>query len=168
MEFNGEPVSNIVWVDVDSLEVNDYNPNTVLQQELKLLEFSIVKNGWIQPILISKEKIIIDGFHRALLSKKSKKLKGIYEGKVPCVVMDISQAERKLLTIRINRAKGEHSAFKMQKIIKSLSIEHGLTTKDICTSLGMSKAEFDLLMQKDVFEKLDTKNHKYGQAWATK
>jgi len=165
--FTNEPINNIKWVDAKELNMNDYNPNTVLNQELKLLEFSILKNGWIQPIIIGNDKVIIDGFHRALLSKQSKKIKEKYDGKVPCVVMDMSVAERKMLTIRINRAKGVHNGYKMHSIVQSLISEHKLEKSYVAKSLGMSKKELELLLKDDVFDKLDIKNHKYSMAWVT-
>ena len=59
-----DPINNIQWILASDLNGNDYNPNVVFTPELKLLERSLLKTGWVQPILISKDKIIIDGFHR--------------------------------------------------------------------------------------------------------
>ena len=79
LSINGDvmkqPIDDIVWIEVDKLKANDYNPNIVLTKELNLLKFSILKNGWIQPILIDKNYEIIDGYHRATLVKQDKKLK---------------------------------------------------------------------------------------------
>ena len=65
-----DPINNIEWLDANELDGNDYYPNVVFTPELKLLELSILKTGWVQPILISRDKIIIDGFHRWSLSKE--------------------------------------------------------------------------------------------------
>ncbi|QFG05750.1 ParB-like nuclease domain protein [Bacillus phage 035JT001] len=167
------PIENIEWIDVDSIEANDYNPNVVMNQELKLLEFSIVKNGWIQPILVNQEAgqtgfTIIDGFHRYTLAKQSKTLRERDKGKAPCVIMRLPEAERMLLTIRINRAKGTHVSYRMSDIIKKLINEYNLDPKYIGQSIGATKAEIDLLMMEDVFKKLDIQNHKYSKAWYPK
>ena len=90
--YSEDPISNIKWISVDSLKANDYNPNVVLNKELKLLELSIMKNGWIQPILINRDYTIIDGFHRSYLTKNSKPLQNKYSNKVPCVIIDLSEA----------------------------------------------------------------------------
>ncbi|QFG05394.1 ParB-like nuclease domain protein [Bacillus phage 022DV001] len=167
------PIENVEWIDVDAIEANDYNPNVVMNQELKLLEFSIVKNGWIQPILVNQEVgqkgfTIIDGYHRYTLAKTSKKLRERDKGKVPCVTMRLPEPERMLLTIRINRAKGTHVSYKMSDIIKKLINEHNINPKYIGESIGATKAEIDLLMTEDVFKKLDIQNHKYSKAWYPK
>ena len=115
MEFNfKDPINRVEWIDAQELKANLYNPNVVLDQELNLLEFSILSNGWIQPVLIDSEHNIIDGYHRAWLSKNSDKLKEKYNGLCPVVVMTLTEPERIMLTVRINRAKGNHVSVKMQ------------------------------------------------------
>ena len=162
MEFTDNPISNVEWVDVDLLNANDYNPNVVLNQELKLLEFSVLKNGWIQPILVSQDYTIIDGYHRSYISKNSKAMRHVFDGKVPIVKMTLSDGERKMLTIRINRAKGNHVSVKMHDIIKSLIDEHEYTPAQI---IGCTKEEVDLLYKDGVFDHLNIKEHKYSKAW---
>ena len=163
--YKQDPISNVKWISVDELDANDYNPNVVLNQELRLLEFSLLKNGWIQPILVSKDNIIIDGYHRSFLSRTSKKVREKYDSKVPCVVMDITEAERMLLTIRINRAKGNHVAIKMHEIITELVDKHKLTFEEIMEGIGCTKQEVELLYKKGVFDALNIKEHKYSKAW---
>jgi ParB-like chromosome segregation protein Spo0J len=167
MAFTKEPISNVEWVDVDLLTANDYNPNVVLNQELKLLEFSVLKNGWIQPILVSKDYEIIDGYHRSFLSKTSKAIRKKYDNKVPVVILPLSDPERMLLTIRINRAKGNHVSVKMHDIIKELIDDHSYTKEQIIEGIGCTKQEVDLLYRDGVFDALNIKEHKYSKAWKT-
>jgi len=163
--YTNEPVSNVQWVDAQELNSNDYNPNVVLNQELKLLEFSILKNGWIQPVLVDKSMTIIDGFHRSYLSKNSKLLKEKYDGKVPVVQMNLTEPERMLLTIRINRAKGNHVSIKMADIVKSLIDKHNYSPAQIMEGIGCTKDEVDLLYKDGVFDHLNIKEHQYSKAW---
>lgn len=163
--IENSPINKVEWVDVDNLIANDYNPNVVYPQELKLLDFSIVTHGWIQPLLITTENVIIDGFHRYMIAKTSKTLRELSNSKVPVVKMELSEAERKLLTIRINRAKGSHIAFKMSDIIKSLVNEHGMPIKQIAKEIGATKDEIELLLMDNVFKKLKIEEHEYSKAW---
>jgi ParB-like chromosome segregation protein Spo0J len=162
------PIERIEWVETKDLVANDYNPNVVYNKELDLLAHSIIKNGWIQPILITQDNIIIDGFHRYSLAINHKGVREYSDGKVPCVRMELTEAERMLLTIRINRAKGSHIAVKMHEIIVSLVEDHGISLKQVCKEIGATKAEVELLLQDDVFKKLDIQNHKYSKAWYPK
>lgn len=163
--FDEQPISNIVWKLAKELNPNDYNPNRVLTDEFKLLNLNMVRFGWIQPILINKNNIIIDGFHRWRLSQDSEELYKKYSGRVPCVVMDISDREAMLLTIRMNRAKGVHASNGMQSIAKKLVNEFGFSKKQLRLELGMSSTEVDLLLSDSVLKARDSKNWKYNNAW---
>lgn len=160
-----QPIDNIMWVEVDTLTGNDYNPNFVLAPEMVLLKTSLLKQGWIQPILIRKGGIIIDGFHRSFLAKNDEDVRRMTNGKVPCAVLDITDAEAKLLTVRINRAKGVHSAVKMHELVSELYHQDRLTIKQICEGIGATADEVDLLLKEGVFKKLDIENHKFSEAW---
>lgn len=163
--FEQQPISNIEWKLAKDLNPNDYNPNRVLAQEFKILVLNILRFGWIQPILINKNNIIIDGFHRWKLSMDSEELYKKYSGRVPCVVMDIDDREAMLLTIRMNRAKGVHEASAMAKIAKKLIDDFGMTPKILQTELGMSDREIELLLSDTVFDIKNIDEWQYSKAW---
>jgi len=155
------PIESIVWKSPHDLNANDYNPNHVISKEMKLLELSIKKSGWVQAILITEEDVIIDGFHRVTIAR-------VNNWKVPCAVLQMSEAERIMLTIRINRAKGTHVALKMASIMKHLVNDLGVPKSKICEGIGCDKSEVELLLLEDVFEKEDIKSHQYSNAWYPK
>src|SRR5690606_23055383 len=49
--FRTHPVDLVLWVPAESVEANDYNPNTVAPPEMKLLELSIQEDGYTQPVV---------------------------------------------------------------------------------------------------------------------
>lgn len=159
------PISNIKWLQVELLKANDYNPNFVLTPEMNLLKFSLIKQGWIQPILITNDFTIIDGFHRHLLCKNDEEINAMTGGLVPCTVLDITEPERIMLTIRINRAKGVHSAVKMHELVLRLLGKHGLNVKDVMKGVGATSKEVKLLATADVFKGLNIDKHSYSKAW---
>lgn len=166
MNIEQMPINNVEWVDVNELKANDYNPNVVFTKEMELLKFSLLKQGWIQPVLVTQDYEIIDGFHRSSLAKADKQVQKMTGGKVPVVIMNLSEPQRMLLTIRINRAKGSHVAIKMADIIKSLVNDYGMPVKDICKEIGATKDEIELLQLEDVFKKHNVnKESKYSKAW---
>ena len=162
------PIDSIQWVDATLLQANDYNPNFVMRPEMKLLEHSILTNGWIQPILIDQDYVIIDGFHRATLARSSKKVMAQSEGKVPCTVLNLTEPERKMLTVRINRAKGVHAAVKMADLIKDIINTHEYTIQQVCEGIGATKQEVELLLKENVFKALKIDGHEYSKAWVPK
>lgn len=169
MKIAEMPISNVQWVDVNKLSANDYNPNVVYSKELQLLKFSILKQGWIQPILVTSSMVIIDGFHRATLAKADKQVNALTGGLVPVVIMELSEPERMLLTIRINRAKGSHIAIRMSDVIHSLVNDYGVSIKEICEEIGATKDEVELLLMDDIFKKEKiTKDSPFSKAWIPK
>lgn len=160
-----EPVEDIQWIDCDKLQANHYNPNRVMNAEMNLIEKSILRTGWIQPILVNKNFYIIDGFHRWTLSRLSSQLRERYNGKVPCAVLDVTDAEAMVITVRINRAKGTHLAFRMSEYVKELVQKHNMTLEYLAGEIGATIDEVQLLMRADMFEHKDVENWAYSEAW---
>lgn len=164
-----QPINNITWIPITELQCNDYNPNHVFKQEMKLLHTSIQRNGWLQPIIINQDKTIIDGYHRVTLIKTSKKLYQKTNGKVPCITLKLSKPEQILLTIRINRAKGTHTAYKMHEAITQLHNQYNLNPETIAKEIGAKQEEITLLLQENIFQKENiTEQTTYSQAWTPK
>lgn len=160
-----DPVDRVVWRQAAELKANGWNPNVVLNNELRLLELSIFETGWIQPIIISKDDIVIDGFHRWRLSQDSKALREKYAGRVPCVILDLEPWEAMLLTVRINRAKGTHQAVRMSSLVKEVIDVHGVPPQIVADGIGATLAEVDLLYQDSLFKAKGLKDYKYSKAW---
>jgi ParB-like chromosome segregation protein Spo0J len=162
---NNEPINNVEWRNAADLHANSWNPNVVFTPELRLLERSILKCGWIQPVIVNPDGLVIDGFHRWRLSQDSAALKERYGGKLPVVVMNLSKPEAMLLTIRINRAKGSHVAVQMSEIVKELVDTHNYDRRQIADNIGATMDEIDLLYQDGVFKMKNIKDYKYSKAW---
>lgn len=134
------PIENVRVVRRDTIHPNDYNPNVVSEDNLKLLTQSILTNGWTMPIVVRPDGTIIDGFHRWMVSGREP-LKSKLNGRVPVVVVDHdSESEDIYGTITHNRARGTHQLEPMKAIIKRLFAQ-GRTTKEICKQLGMRPEE---------------------------
>jgi len=160
-----DPIDNVKWVPISSIKPNNWNPNFVFGPEMKLLEHAILTDGWLQPLIISTNGILIDGFHRFLLSNESKEIKKKYKGMVPVVERDISDAEAMMLTVRINRAKGTHTAFRMAELVQQLVDDHGISYEEIMDGIGAKRDEVDLLYKGGVFKKRDLDHWEYSKAW---
>lgn len=166
-----QPINQIEWVPAAELVANDYNPNHVMQTEMRLLRLSMLEQGWIQPVIVVREEsktVIVDGFHRTTLVRADKQVFALTDGLVPCVVMELNTKERKMLTIRINRAKGSHSALKMHEIVVALITEHGATVEEVMEGIGATRHEVDTLMTENLFARFDVDNITYQKAWRPK
>ena len=135
-----EPLSSLQWVDRELLKANDYNPNKVSEENLKLLMTSIQTNGWTLPIVVRPDFTIIDGFHRWTVSGREP-LKTQLGGKVPIVIVNHADEREDIYgTITHNRARGTHLLEPMKAIVQRL-IDEGTSVPEISKQLGMSPEE---------------------------
>lgn len=160
-----DPVMRIEWVDAQRLRPNAWNPNAVLRAELRLLEVSILTNGWVQPILVNPHLLIIDGYHRWRLAQESRALSRRYRGQVPVAKLAVPDEEAKMLTVRINRAKGTHVAVRMAEVVKQLIDDHGLLPEEVARGIGATLEEVDLLYQDSIFTSRNLAEAPYSRAW---
>jgi ParB-like chromosome segregation protein Spo0J len=134
------PLSTLQWVDRDRVKPNDYNPNKVSKQNLKLLKQSILTNGWTLPIVVRPDFTIIDGFHRWTVAGEEP-LKSMLEGKVPVVIVEHKDKAGNIYgTVTHNRARGTHLLEPMKAIVRELMGE-GKSVEEIGKQLGMRPEE---------------------------
>ena len=161
------PVDRVIWVPKDDVVANDYNPNSVASKELHLLYLSIKEDGYTQPIVTVRDEergkyVIIDGFHRNLISKRYTDIAQRNHGMLPIVVLEKNIDERMAATVRHNRARGTHSVQGMSNILYKM-MRDGKSEREICNALGMEPKEFVKLSYITGFAKL-FKNYHYSQS----
>ena len=162
-----KPISNVKIVERALLKPNNYNPNVVSNDNLKLLTQSILTNGWTLPIVVRPDYTIIDGFHRYLVSGNEPLLSRL-QGKVPVVVVEHNNKDEDIYgTITHNRARGTHQLEPMKAIVKSL-IDNGKSVNEISKQLGMKPEEVFRLSDftRDDFLKLMIQSDKHSKAYS--
>lgn len=134
------PLRGVEFVDRNRLSANDYNPNKVNEENLKLLTQSILSNGWTLPIVVRPDYTIIDGFHRWTVSGREPLLSRL-GGKVPVVKVAHSDRSGDIYgTITHNRARGTHLLEPMKAIVSEL-LDSGASVKEVCKQTGMKAEE---------------------------
>ena len=141
-----QPVSSVRWIPRDQLQANDYNPNHVAPPELELLAISIREDGWSQPIVVTPDLEIVDGFHRWTVAARPE-IAGMTGGLIPVVVLDRERSHRMMSTVRHNRARGSHHVLKMADIVGKLQAA-GLTEAEIQKRLQMDEEEVIRLLDR--------------------
>lgn len=149
--FKNEPVDCVLWVKNTDVHANDYNPNSVAPPEMKLLETSIMADGYTQPIVtwINEGHEVVDGFHRHRVGKESPVINERVHGYLPIVKIKESQedkGDRMAATIRHNRARGKHKVESMSEIVVELKRRFWSDEK-IANELGMEPDEVLRLQQ---------------------
>lgn len=167
--FSQEPVDCVLWFSGETVQANDYNPNSMATVEKGLLKRSIEMDGFTQPIVAVPQKdkhLVVDGFHRQFTGTTSKELKKRLHGYLPVThINTLNQGlrERIAATIRHNRARGKHQISAMSDIVRELC-RLGWNDTQIGDELGMGKDEVLRLKQISGLTELFA-NEDFSQAW---
>lgn len=167
--FKEEPVDCVQWVPAEKVFANDYNPNTVAPPEMKLLEHSIVEDGYTQPIVVwPKEQMyeVVDGFHRHRVGTESMVVLGRLQGYLPVTVINdtrLDRGDRIAATIRHNRARGKHRVDAMSGIVIELK-RRNWSDEKIGKELGMDPDEVLRLCQISGLAEMFS-DRDFSQAW---
>jgi len=157
------PCLDVRIVDIDQVQANTYNPNSVASNNMELLEESIVANGFCFAVVTIwdsdiEKYIIIDGFHRYLI------LRDYFEAKqIPIIVLGHDISQRMAATVQFNRARGVHQVELMGDLVRAL-IEQGVDDNAISQQLGMELEEVFRLKQITGIAEL-FKKQTYSKAW---
>lgn len=157
------PVSFVKWVETDKISANNYNPNAVAPPEMRLLEHSIISDGYTQPIVVWENNgnyEVVDGFHRFLVGKK---LKLPLLPVAPINSSRINKEDRIASTIRHNRARGKHQIDSMSDVVLELS-KRNWSDKKIAKEIGMEPDEVLRLKQITGLAEMFA-DHEFSEAW---
>lgn len=128
-------------VPIDSVKPNSYNPNVMDAQKYTALKTIIERFGFLQPILVDKDGIIIDGEHRW------RAMKELGKTEIECVVYDGEESKeeyRKLLTISMNSVRGSNDETRLRALFEELSTL--MAPEEIAAITGLHDSEIRLLL----------------------
>lgn len=167
--FQSEPVDLVLWVKQSEVQANEYNPNAVAPPEMRLLEHSILENGYTQPIVAHREDnhdVVVDGYHRNRVGRESESVRARIHGYLPITRIRAERSDlgsRVAATVQHNRARGEHSVDLMSGLVRQL-YEAGWKDQQIQKELGMEIDEVIRLKQITGLAAL-FKDREFSEAW---
>lgn len=165
-----EPVDFVRWVRAEEVRANDYNPNSVAPPEMRLLQLSIMADGYTQPIVAWDDGQdgleVIDGFHRNRVGREVPAVSKRVRGRLPVAVINserTAKEDRIAATIRHNRARGRHNVDAMADIVIDLS-RRNWSDEKIAKELGMEPDEVLRLKQVTGLAALFA-DREFSEAW---
>lgn len=165
-----EPVDCVLWVKSEEVCANNYNPNHVAPPEMRLLQLSIMADGYTQPIVTWSDRDnnfeTVDGFHRGKIGKEVKSVKKRVRGRLPISIINndrTAKEDRIAATIRHNRARGVHQVDLMSDLVADLA-KRNRNDEWIAKELGMDADEVLRLKQITGLAELFA-NREFSEAW---
>lgn len=157
------PVMTPILVPAEMVQANNYNPNHVDDNNMRLLETSILENGFTFGIVTVwdadiEKFVIVDGFHRNEILSVFLECE-----EIPIIVLEQDIAQRLAATVQFNRARGVHQVDLMGDLVKSL-FEQGQDDEEIAKQLGMEVEEVFRLKQVTGIAEI-FRNQQHSRAW---
>lgn len=157
------PCMNVRLVPIEKVKPNEYNPNRMMVKHSRYLSLSIKEDGVTMPVVGYHDQEtdtywIVDGENRYkdLLKKKSPV--------VPVAVIHKTLAERRISTIRHNKAKGAHQLDLEKQNFQALIAEGSYTLAQLSEKLALEPEEIVILTKAaSIIEEF--KNQKFSNAW---
>jgi ParB/RepB/Spo0J family partition protein len=131
----------VIEVSTKDLIPNTYNPNKMSEDKYEILKENIRKGGMLQPILVSMDNVIIDGYHRW---KACKEL-GI--DKVWAVKVEDTEERAKLKTLAMNRIRGANNPILLGDLLKDLASHDEIDAEFIAQSTSLKLYEIEQLLR---------------------
>lgn len=165
-----QPIDHVMWVPLEQVHANDYNPNSVSKNEMRLLYTSIKHDGYTQPIVTvyddkTEKYVIVDGFHRFTTMMLNSDIQETTKRLIPIVVINKSINDRMASTVRHNRARGKHSVSGMSNMVFQM-LDNGWSDEGVCHEIGCTAEELVRLKHITGFSKL-FENVEYRKSWET-
>jgi hypothetical protein len=147
-----------------------WNPRSITNEELKVLEESMNKFGYVVPIIWNERTgNIVGGHQRFKVLQGSLKPDDLIE----VVVVNLEDAQEKALNVALNKISGEWDEIKLSNLINQIKIEDldliNVTgfTQDELQDLSMFNGDFKRPEFTDILEKynIDKGKCKKNENW---
>lgn len=148
----------VEYVSASELKPNEYNPNRQTEDEFEMLKASMREDGFTQPILCLQDGTIVDGEHRWRAAQELG-----YE-RVPVVKVSMTEAQRRIATMRHNRARGQDDTSLVGALFLDLEKLGALDWAQEALRLSDEEVRRLVAMADTVAEDL-SRGHEFSQAW---
>ena len=139
----------VVYIPVDRLVPNPWNPNKMSDEMLRKEIDSIKEFGFVDPIhcrAMDEVFQIIDGEHRWIGAK------AIGMDEIPCIMLDVDDTVAEQLTIVLNDLRGKPDEAKLAALVRDLSTRRSMLDLErvlpykrekLAEMIAERKADFD-------------------------
>ena len=122
---------NVVREKVENIKLDKDNPNEMDDLKMQGLSETIKKFGFLEPIVVDQNNMMVDGEHRF------KVLKELGEKEIPVIRVNVDALDKKMIRQTMNKLRGSHNPRK--DIEDLINIEKELGAKELSKYLGIEK-----------------------------
>ncbi len=142
---NISDTNEILEIDVNNIETNPYQPRKIFNEEkLKELSQSIIKNGLLQPIVVTRdaEKYLLVAGERRLRASKLANLPTI-----KAVVIDVDNKQLRELALIENIQRDDLNIMEVAYSYAGLIQDYGITHEELSSIVSKSRSSISNILR---------------------
>jgi len=159
---------SITNVDISNIKFDKTNPNQLVKEQIDALSKGMKKFGYLSPVILNKDMVVLDGEHRVKVYEK------LGKKKIPAYVINVSKLDGKMLRQVMNKLHGEHDKTKDAHEFKL--IFDGGKLDMFSKLIAQPKEEFEHIIEKkfqldlgneetEIPKRAETTNIKFGDIY---
>jgi len=143
----------------------DWRVTHTLKPDLRLVSDSALKYGWLTPLVVNQDGLIIDGFHRWWLSHNYRPIERALKGILPIRRVEADDVEARILHVQLNRGRGGIVPKYLSALVLDILESGQMSDEDLKKALRMGVDEFELLCDGNLLKAKNIKEYEYSPAW---
>lgn len=173
-EYNPNPNDNYLpctWLPREEIEPNDWNPNSMDDEQRNRLRLSLLDNGWTMPIVVhAEEHYIIDGEqrwttagHPDIQEREDLTPDDVPAGYVPVYGITVEENQAKMATIQHNRARGDTDLASMREYLNQLNQRTDIS--EVSNRIGVDSDDADRILDEVVASDIGDEVDDFSAPW---
>lgn len=122
------------------IKFDETNPNELSNDQMQSLKLTMEKFGYLAPVILNKDFIIVDGEHRVRIYQE------LGKQEIQAYVIDVDQIDLKILRQLMNKLRGEHD--KQKDALEFKSIFEANKLDEFSKLLATPKENFEQILAK--------------------
>jgi len=118
-------------VKIKDIKLDETNPNEMSKLKREGLKEVINKFGFLEPVIINQDNIMVDGEHRFVILKEQG------EKEIPVIQINVKDVDRRMIRQTMNKLRGEHNP--REDIEELIRISKDVSLQDMSRYLGLEE-----------------------------
>ena len=126
-------------VKISDIKLDSSNPNEVSDLKMQGLKEAVKNFGFLEPVVIDQDNLMIDGEHRLKI------LKEMGEKEIPVIKINVKDIDRKIIRQTMNKLRGVHDP--RADINDLIQISKEVSLQDMSKYLGVEEKNLSDLLE---------------------
>lgn len=128
---------------VTSINPDKFNPRKITDRDFRALKLSIMRYGFVEPVVVQKTGLRLVGGHQRLRAlKEIAQEHGLRLTYIPAVVVDVDDRKARQLNVALNKISGDWDEEILTRVFREMEQEQPMLDEEL-DATGFSRTEFE-------------------------